>query len=250
MNKIIPLLLLSAALSTTAQAAVNFTFDADTQGFTSVGWNGNGGTSWSPNHGGSLALTFNSSGWSNPLSMLGMTSNATLTTEFNNARLYGGTLTFDYIISQADLVGYNSATPPGWFELVVVGNSSETSLGANDGWDQNVLGSTGLYGGVPAGPTTFSLSLPLAGGPPVGNNNIISFQPASPFGELMFGLNSQEFLPWAGAPELDPKIRPFTSARVYLDNIVISANPVPEPTAAGLGLLALGSLALRRRRQA
>lgn len=237
--------IIAAVTLGSAQAAVNFTFDTTAQGFGSVSWNtGNGGAAWSPNHGGSLALNFTKSGWSNPLGVLGMTSTPELTTEFNNARLYGGTLTFDYIVSQADLLGYNSATPPGWFELVVVGNSAESAPGANNGWDQNVLGgAAGYYGGVPAGPTTKSISLTLAGGLPVSDNGQISFQPASPWGELMLGINSQE---WSDSPA--NTVRPFTSATVYIDNLRISANPAPEPAATVLGLLSLGSIALRRRR--
>jgi hypothetical protein len=236
---------LASVLMAASPAAVTFTFDTDNQGIGPVSWNSaNGGAAWSANHGGSLAITFTKSGWSNPLATLGMTSTPALSTEFNNARQYGGTLTFDFIVSQADLIGYSSATPPGWFELVVVGNGAESATGANDGWDQNVIGgATGYYGGIPAGPTTKSVSLTLAGGPPAGNNTV-SFQPSSPWGELIFGINSQE---WANEPV--NTIRTFTGATIYIDNLSISANPVPEPGAGGLAMLAAGSLMMGRRRR-
>lgn len=77
----------------------------------------------------------------------------------------GGTLTFDYIVRQEDVVGYSPANPPSWFELVAVGNSD---AGTGGGWDQNILGGdAGYYGGIPAGWTTKQITLGLAAGSPI-----------------------------------------------------------------------------------
>jgi MYXO-CTERM domain-containing protein len=224
----------AALLAGSAHAAVTLTFDTTAQGFTNVSWNANGGAAWSAQHGGSLELTSVVSGWSNPVGVLSPLGIPALQTEFQNALLYGGTLSFDYIVSQADIAGYNAATPPGWFELVAFGNSDGAAGG---GWDQNVLGgAAGYYGGIPTGPSTVRVTLGIAAGPPAADNNALSFGATSPWAEIMFGFNNQS----SG----------LTGAKVYLDNMTLTANPIPEPTAAGLGLLALGSLTLRRRRGA
>ena len=208
MKRLLCSLAMVLCLSDQGSAAVTFTFDSDTQGFQSVNWNpGNGGVSWSPLHGGSLLMTFTTSGWSNPLGIIEMNSNPALQAEFANLLANGGTLTFDMIIRQEDVVGYNPATPPGWFEMVVTGNSD---AGAGGGWDPNSMGGAdGFAGGIPSGYTTKTISLSVAAGAPVDNNGIVTFGATSSWNQLLFGINSE-----GGS---------FTSALVYLDNITFSA---------------------------
>jgi hypothetical protein len=216
-----------------ADAAVTLSFDSTSDGFGSVSWNlANGSPSWSPNYGGSLRLQTNLSGWTNPVAILNMTSTPALQTEYQNALAYGGSVTFDFIVSQADIAGYSATTPPGWFELFAVANT-DGSVGG--GYDQNVLGGApGFYGGVPAGPTTKSITLGIVNSAPVVNNNVLNYVPGSGWNELMFGLNSE--------------IGTFTGATVYIDNLTITANPAPEPSSTVfLGAVALAGLSRRRR---
>jgi len=232
---------LASTLLSSASAAVTLNFTTTAEGFAPVGWNAaSGSPAWSANFGGSLAITATKSGWTNPVAVLGLTSSPALQTEYNNALLYGGNLTFDYIVRQQDILGYSAVTPPGWFELVAIGNTDTASGG---GYDQNILGpATGFGGGIPTGPTTKPVSLSVAAGAPA-NNTTLTFGIGSGWNELMFGLNSQE---WVN--DVANGTKTFTAATVYIDNLTLTANPAPEPTAAGLGLLALGSLMLRRRR--
>jgi hypothetical protein len=222
----IAILLISILVGPTS-ADVTLTFETDTQGFSTVGWNAaNGGVAWSPNHGGSLAVTINTAGWTNPVGFISMTE-PLLAPVFNQALTNGGMLTFDFIIRQEDFIGYNT---PQWFELVLVAN---TDAGVGGGWDQNVIGgSAGFYGGIPSGYTTVQVSIGIQAGPPDGNNGFLDFGVGSGWNELMIGVNSQ-----AGS---------FTGATFYLDNMHFSA--VPEPGSAFvLGAMVMG-LFLRRSR--
>lgn len=214
-----------------AWGSVTLSFDSDTSGFTNVSWNtSNGSVAWSPLHGGSLAITITTSGWTNPVAMLNMTGNPALQSVFSEALANGGTMSFDFIIRQEDVAGYNPAIPPDWFELVVVGNT-DTSVGG--GWDQNVVGgAAGYYGGIPLGFTTKSITLGLAAGPPAENNGIVTFGNGSSWNELMIGINSQ-----SGS---------YTGATFYIDNVTFSA--IPEPSSLSLvGILWVGALAFRRK---
>ena len=233
-------LCLASTLITASPAAVTLTFSTTAEGFAPIPGNaGNGSSAWSANYGGSLAITILNSGWTNPVSMLNLTSTPALQTEYNNALLYGGSLTFDYIVSQADIIGYSAVTPPGWFELVVTANSDGSKGG---GYDQNILGGALGYGGpIPTGPTTKPIALGVAAGAPA-NNTTLTFGIGSGWNELMIGLNSQQ---WANDPT--NTIRTFTSATVYIDNLRLSANPAPEPATGALALFATGALMRRRR---
>lgn len=226
--------LLAALLVTSAPAAVTLTFDSTTDGFAAVGWNiAKGSPSWSANFGGSLAIHTNVAGWSDPVSVLSLTSTPALQAEFLSALANGGTLSFDYMLSQSDITGYSVATPPGWFELVAIGNSDSAAGG---GYDQNVVnGAAGYYGGVPTGPTLKKITLNVAAGAPANDNGALTFGVGSGWNELMIGFNSQ-----GGS---------FTGATIYIDNLTLSANPAPEPTAPLLTLLTLAGMLTRRTRR-
>jgi hypothetical protein len=212
-----------------AHAAVQLTFDTDAQGVTGVGWNsGSGGTAWSPNFGGSLAVTATVGGWSNPLLQLDLLS-PTFQPELMAALANGGTLSFDFTVQQSDFAGYDPGSPPGWFELVAVGNSDGAAGG---GWDQNVIGgANGFYGGIPVGPTTRTVTMNVVAGGPADDLNL-SFGAASTWKELLIGFNSES--------------GKYTGAIVYIDNIRLAANPIPEPSVWLLGALSLGGLFVRR----
>ncbi len=217
-------------------AAVLLTFDTDSQGFTAVGWNaGNGNAAWSANHGGSLAINSSmGAGWTNPLAQLSMTGTPEMAAEFQLALTNGGTLEFDYIVDSASFANLNNANL-GWFELVATANSDGNAGG---GWDQNVLTSSGFYGGVPTGVTTRRISVNIAAGPPVANNNTLTFGVGSGWNELLLGINSG-----------DSANTPYTSTTVYIDNVTLTA--VPEPaSAAALACAAIaGGLRWRRSRK-
>lgn len=217
-------------LAGAASAGVTLDFATDAQGVTSVDWNtANGGTAWSPNHGGSLAVTVGTPDWTNPLVQINMTMPA-LGTEFLEALDKGGTVSFDYIVDQADFTGYDAGAPPSYFQMVVVGNSDEAAGG---GWDQNVLtGSSAYSGGIPAGPTTVRVTMGLTAGAPADDTNA-SYGVGSGYNEFLIGFNSEP-----GS---------FTSAVVYLDNFEVAA--VPEASTALLGAIGAIGFATRRRRQ-
>lgn len=59
---------------------------------------------------------------------------------------------------------------------------------------------------------------------------------------------SQPVLEKLSPPSPIHEINPSTVRLRGVDNFTLTANPVPEPAAAGLTVLALGGLALRRRR--
>jgi hypothetical protein len=215
-----------------ADAAVSLTFNTSTEGFSAVSWNAaNGSPSWSSRYGGSLAIQTTIGGWSNPVAVLSLTSTPALQAEYAAALINGGTITFDYIVAGADVLG----SAPGWFELVAIANTDSASpLG---GYDQNVLGgAAGYYGAIPAGPTTKSITLGIAPGPPASDNGILNFGTASGWNEIMFGFNNES--------------GKVTGATIFLDNLTVTANTVPEPSnVVLLGMAALGAVRTRRRKQ-
>ncbi len=229
--------LLFALASSTSFGDITLTFDSDTQGWASSF--GNGSVAWSAEHGGSLQFTADGSGWTNPLGVFSMTSTPEFSDLFGQIMQKGGTLTFDYIIRQEDIVGYTPASPPGWFELVAVGNSDE-NLGG--GWDQNVIGGDpGYYGGIPEGWTTKQVTLGLTAGAPSSNDGIISWGMGSGWNELLIGLNSQTNI--GDDANNGPT---FTSATFYIDNMQFSA--IPEPGSL-LVVGIFGTLAMLRRKR-
>lgn len=206
---------------------VVLTFDSDTQGFSDSF--GNGSVEWSSFNGGSLQLNFTSSGWTNPVGEMSMT-NEFLGALYPQILAKGGTLTFDYFVAQEDIVGYDPDNPPGWFELVLTGNSD---AGVGGGWDQNVIGgAAGYYGGIPSGYTLKQVTVGLGAGPPVNNNDIITWGVGSGWNQLLIGLNSE-----TGS---------FASGRVFIDNMRFTA--IPEPGSALVFTLALLGVTARRRR--
>lgn len=219
-------LLLLATLTTPAHSDVVLTFDSDTQGFSDSF--GNGSVAWSSFNDGSLQLNFTSSGWTNPVAVMSMT-NEFVGGLFPSILSNGGTVTFDYFVAREDISGYDPSNPPGWFELVLTGNSNSDFGG---GWDQNVIGgSAGYYGGIPEGYTLKQVTVGLGAGPPA-DNNIVSWGVGSGWNELLIGLNSPS--------------NSFTSGTVYIDNMRFSA--IPEPGSAMLLTFStLGFFARRRR---
>ncbi len=224
---ILSLILLGLNQCAVSEAAVVLTFDTDTQGVGLVDWNAaNGSIAWSANHGGSLAITTNGPGWSNPIATLSLTSTPQLTSEFQAALANGGKLSFDYIVTDTDFSGLNNPTF-GWFELVAVANSDEATGG---GWDQNVIGGdAGYFGGIPSGTTVKSVVLDIAASAPAGDMTL-NFGTGSGWNEVLLGFNSGD---GAATPP------PFTSATVYIDNLTVTANPVAVPEPTSLALLAL-----------
>lgn len=214
-----------------SSADVVLTFDNDTQGFGNVGWNSdNGSVEWSSFNGGSLRINFTTDGgWTNPLGVMSMT-NVHLGALFPQILANGGTLTFDYFVAREDLAGYDPDNPPGWFELVLVGNS-DADVGG--GWDQNVIGGdAGFYGGIPEGYTQRQVAVGLGAGPPSTNDDMITWGVGSGWNDLLIGLNFQ-----GGS---------LTSGHVYIDNMRFTA--IPEPGSVAVGAFLVVGLFMRRKR--
>ncbi len=80
------------------------------------------------------------------------------------------------------------------------------------------------------------------------NNGLAEFVSGpSNYNEVFIGLNSG---PAANPGAVPPAAASFTTATYYIDNFTLTANPVPEPGAAGLALLAGLTMAAGRRRSA
>lgn len=249
MKSILQLFLASAVISA-APAAVTLTFDSTTDGFTVAG-GGVNAVAWNSGGGGRLAIT-TGPGFNMQVAALDLNSPA-FSAEFANAKLYGGTISYSITMQPDAFVGAGvSPNPtPGWFEGSMLANSGNFIAGGDPGntnaYDQNwnTGGGNFNYGGYPITSTiTANLSYTIALSPNGGavNNAIATFiSGVTNYNQIFLGANSGPSA--AGATPAG-----FTSATYYVDNFSLAANPAPEPTAAGLGLLALGSLLVRRRR--
>ncbi len=252
--KSILLLLSCAATIATAPAAVTLSFDSSTDGFTVVAggvnavvWDAGGGN-------GRLAIT-TGPGFNMQVAKLDLNSPA-FATELANAKLYGGTITYSVTMQTNAVVGAGvSPNPtPGWFEGSLLANSGNFISGGNplntNVYDQNfnTAGGNFNWGSYPIAATvTANLSYTIGVSPNGGavNNPIATFTSGTTnYNEVYLGANSG---PSAVTTPV-PLPAGFTSATYYIDNFTLTANPVPEPAAAGLTVLALGALALRRRR--
>ena len=248
--KFIPQLLLSTALISAAPAAVVLTFNSTTDGFTVVAGGANA-VAWNSGGGGRLAIT-TGPGFNMQVARIDLNSPA-FATEFANAKLYGGAVSYT-VTMQTDAVvgaGVSPNPTPGWFEGSLLANSGNFISGGNplntnvyDPNYNNMGGGNFNWGSYPIAATisvnlSYSIGLSPNGG--AANNTIATFTSGTTnYNEIFLGANS--------GPSAGVNPAGFTSATYYIDNFTLTANPAPEPTAAGLGLLALGSLALRRRR--
>ena len=201
-------LLFGAFLVSTAvsKADVTLTFDTGTQGIvaggdaTSVVWDSVG-----------KRLEINTTGgWRPQGAYLDLNSAdssiVALKTEFSQALVNGGTLTYDIVVETTSVTGGN----PGWFESMYIGNSSA-------GWDQTYGGGKDqitAYGAFPlAAPILHTVNYTIEAASSVASDTIAQFGPSSGWYQIYFGLNS------AGG----------TTIKYYIDNIKIAANVVAAP---------------------
>ena len=245
-------LVLASTLIGAAPAAVTLTFNSTTDGFSVVS-GGVNAVAWNSGGGGRLAVT-TGPGFNMQVAKLDLNSPA-FATELANAKQYGGTITYT-VTMQADAVTGAGVAPnptPGWFEGSFLANSGNYISAGNalntNAYDQNYNTGGGNFnwGSYPIASTvTANLSYTIGLSPNGGtaNNAIATFISGSTnYNEIYLGANSG---PSAVASPAAPA--GFTSATYYVDNFTLTANPVPEPTASGLGLLAVGSLLMCRRR--
>lgn len=228
----------AAALLGSAPAAVTLSFNTTTDGFTVAG-GGVNAVAWDAANGGRLAVT-TGPGFNMQVAKLDL-NNPAVAAEFQNAKLYGGTITYSVSVEAGSVVGGT----PGWFEGSFLANSGNF-IGAGDPgntnvYDQNfnIAGGNFSIGTWPiTTPVTANLSYNIALSPTGVSANDANAQfvtgPTN-YNELYLGLNSGD-----GTA--------FTTATYYVDNFTITANPAPEPGAPSLGLLAAGALLARRRR--
>lgn len=218
-----------APLTSLATAAVTLTFDTELEGFESQ----ENATSLehSSVNGGSMKLTA-AGGWAGNSSTYNLRSNADVWAETQKAAANGGILGFDVTVVGSE---QTLTANPGWFELVVIANSTGADNGGTGGWDQNVisLGITSDQWPLDPDNRTINVSLPIRSSAAIEDDGELWWDTIGEgWSELRFGLNND------GAA--------VSQAAVYFDNVSISANAVPEPTSGAL--IALGGLLLLGRR--
>ena len=213
-------------------SAVTLTFDTDLEGavisdnFTTL--------EHSSNFGGSMKVTAGG-GWAGTGAKLNLRSNPALWSEVKLAAANGGTLNFDITVvgSEQSLIGDGA---PNWFQVVVIGNSTNAGAGGTGGWDQEVVG-FGLNGTdwpITPDARTFNVSVEIFSSGPVANGNggiFLDTNEPGGWSEVVLGLNNDSSA--------------IDGATVYFDNI--SVNAVPEPSSALL--LALAPLGLIHRKR-
>lgn len=203
-------LVLVAALVTAvpAQAALDYTFDSGAQGFTSCTWSPTGPAGWS---GGAAIQALGAGGWAmgSPYHEFDWASGEQTKMQ-QMANSGTGHLSFDLIV---DGTSFPAGTGV-WFQLNIAANSSDPG----GGWTQkeNLLPASNWHN--PDDPTLLSTHVDFSFAD-------VGWAPGDTWFQLYFGSNT------------NPGYCKF-----YVDNIALT----PEP--ATMTLLALGGLALLRRR--
>ena len=205
-------LIATAALALpAAHAQVSLTFDADTQGVvagadaTSVAWDAYGG--------GCLAF-HTTGGWKPNCAFidLNLPEFAELKAELLEAMTNGGTLSYKITVETDAVAG----GAPGWFETMYVGNSG---AGGANVWDQTFGGGSGqatLYGAFPLTEArVVEISYGIEAATSAVADQIAQFYPNGEYLQILLGLNSET-------------IEGMT-ARIYIDDLTITANESPEP---------------------
>lgn len=213
----------------TATAAVTLTFDADLEGFEAQ--ENATALQQSSANGGSMKLSANG-GWAGNSSTYNLRSNADVWAETQQAAANGGILGFDVVVVGSE---QTLTANPGWFEIVVIANSTAADSGGTGGWDQNIMPLGITTDQWPLNPDTqsFSVTIPIRTSASLENDGEVWWDTVGDgWSELRFGLNNDG----AGVSQ----------AVVYFDNISISANAVPEPTSGAFVVLG-GLLILCRR---
>ena len=235
-NLTIPLLSLSLGLSSVFAGTANLTFDTDLQDFAAGENAGALPPVWSNVNGGSMELNF-SGGWSYRAASLDIPASTILYPTFQNAVAKGGSLSFEIIIRTTDLILATPGDFPGWWEPMVIGDSSgvqDEPFGTNDGMPN--------YGGAGNWPANavrkIKITLPIEpAGSAVANDSKIQFNPNSGNFRLSFGLNTE------GAKA--------TGGKYFIDNFTVNSNEVAvvvppprhglEPTVAGMNIYSSGT---------
>lgn len=211
--------LLAAGLGVvSSHAEVTLTFDDDLQGFVATEEAYVTSVEHSDINGGSMAISA-SGGWAGNSVQFGMADegNEAFFDEVKLAETNGGTLSFDLIVRDADVV--IPVDGPGWFEVIVIGNSA-------GGWDQNTVGFGVGSGSWPLDPDEqeFQISIPVVGGD-AAEDGSLNINTADGWANLQLGLNNQSN---DGTGTNGVSTEPG-SVTLYIDNITITAKDEPTP---------------------
>ena len=236
---LLPLLSLSFGLSSVFGATVTEKFDANLGDFTAGGDAGAFPPAWSNVNGGSMMLEF-ASGWAPKSATIDLVASSKFAEVFQTALTKGGTLSYDITVRTDDMLPGDTVSPrvfPGWFEPMLVSNSSgveDRPFGGNDG----IVAYYGA-GQFPAGEVrTTTVTIPIeAAASAVADDKSLQFNPASATFTVSMGINTE------GAK--------LTSSKYFIDNFSITSNAVAvvvrppeigfEPTVSGMNLYSSGT---------